>query len=200
MVMIAPNFGSIRRVTQPVRSFGEKIKRGSFSRIDRVTEDGDFVALEWHSCRDTFHVDSARICRMLFCHTKDRSYQVASFINMVEKRLGVELTEFGPTQRNDICWLNVSSWWTSSSMRRSLFTILLRASQAHKEENSIEATLFLEPYARFTSEAIDWFFRGHTKYTGRMTGWYAQFRYGEGNWENPQPPNPFQIRKLLVRP
>lgn len=199
--MIAPNYGSMRKVAQPEHSLGEKIHRGSFSRIDRVLPDGTFVAREWLKCREYFHDDSHGINRMLFCHAKDRSYQVAAFINCIEDKLGIESSEVGPTQRNTISWLNVSTWWTNSSMRRSLFTILLRAGQRYRpEDHNFEEALCSEPYARLTYPAVDWFLRGHTKYTGRMKGWFTQFRYGEGNWERPLPPSNSEIRRLLVRP
>jgi hypothetical protein len=201
MVTFAANYGPLRKVAQPQQSFGEKIRRGSFSKVERILDDGTLLAREWLFCREYFQDDSHGVRRMLFCHAKNRSVKVASFIGAIENKLGIEHSEFGPTQRNNITWINVSPWWTYSSMRRSLFTILLRAGQRYCPAiNNVETALKSEPYSKNTYPAVDWFLRGHTKYTGNLKGWYSQFGYGKGNWENPVPPTAYEIRQLLVRP
>lgn len=164
--------------------------------------DGTLVALEWLYCREYFQDESAGIRRFLFCHKPHKCKNIAFFINELEQKLELkERSAIGPSQRNNISWIKVSSWWTSTSMKRSLFTILLRCGQNFKYKiNNFEESLFSVLYTKHTEYAVRRFLEGNTRYTGKKKGWYNQFRWGGGSFTDPRMPTKDQIDKLLVRP
>ena len=180
----------------------QRLNRGSFSRIDYVKQDGTLVALEWLYCREYFQDESQGIRRFLFCHKPNRCRNIAFFIHKIEEKLALkERTVIGPTQRYNISWVRVSSWWTNTSMKRSLFTALIRCGQNYntKTDNFDEA-LFSVLYTKHTEYAVKRFLDGHTRYTGKKKGWYNQFRWGAGTPEEPRMPDEEAVDKLLVKP
>ena len=68
---------------------------------------------------------------------------------------------------------------------------MLRCGQNYNwEENNFEEALFSIRYTRETPYAVKRFLSGYTKYRGRTTGWYDEFKFRpEG-----------QIDRLLVKP
>lgn len=164
--------------------------------------DGTLVALEWLYCREYFQDESAGIKRFLFCHKPHKCKNIAFFIDKIEEILHLDETStIGPSQRNNISWIKVSPWWTATSMKRSLFTILIRCGQNYnyKLENFDEA-LFSTLYTKHTEYAVRRFLEGNTRYTGKRKGWYNQFRWGGGTFTNPKMPTKELVEKLLVQP
>jgi hypothetical protein len=186
----------------PKASQYQRLNRGSFSRIEKIRPDGTLVAMEWLYCREYFQDESQGIRRFLFCHKPNKSKNIAAFMNKVEERLGLfKRSVVGPTQRNNISWIRSSLWWTSTSMKRSLFTILLRCGQNyHPKIDDFEDALFSVLYTKHTEFAVRRFLEGHTRYTGKRRGWYNQFRWGGGSPEEPKMTSQQQIERLLVRP
>lgn len=186
----------------PIASKHQRLNKGSFSKIHYVKDDGTFVALEWLYCREYFQDESAGIKRFLFCHKPHKCKHMAHFLNKIEEKLNLqERTCIGPSQRNNISWVRVSSWWTKTSMKRSLFTALLRCSHNYnyKKDNFDEA-LLSTIYIKHTEYAVRRFLDGYTKYTGKRKGWYNQFRWGGGTFADPKLPTKDQIDKLLIFP
>lgn len=181
----------------PAASKYQRLNRGSFSKVDRILPDGTLLALEWLHCREYFQDESKGIRRILFCHRPKRSKNVAMFMDRVESILGVcDRSVFGPTQRHNISWASVSPWWMDLSMRRSLFTILIRCAQNYSfRRGNFEEALFSVQYAKDTEHAVRRFFDGNTRYNGRCKGWYNQFRPVDGA---PLPQE--AVDRLLVRP
>lgn len=194
--------GKSRVVEMPEASRHQRLYRGSFSKILYTKFDGSLVAKEWLYCREYFQDESNGIRRMLFCHTAHRCKNIAAFICSVEDKLNVEeKTIIGPTQRYNISWINVSSWWAKTSMKRSLFTILLRCGVGFRpKENNFEEALFSSVYTRHTEYAVRRFMQGYTTYTGRKKGWYNQFYWGGGNRWNNKRPDSQEVDKLLIMP
>lgn len=198
---ILSNFGDERRIVMPDRQKYSRVRSGSFSKVSGANA-GVWSANEWMFCREYFLDDSQGVRRMLFSHKKDKSYNIAAFFNKFEQKLRVKSRSvFGPTQRSTITWLQVSTFWSTASMKRSLFTALLRcgANYSWVKDNFDEALTSIQ-YTRQTEVAVRRFLSGYTRYTGNRTGWYSQFRWGAGSSYNPRPPSPEKLKKLLVKP
>lgn len=181
-------FGDVIYINTPYRP-----EAGSFCKPKDI--DGDrYKVGQWYYCRDLFHSQLYNLNLFFFSHDSARGYCVAAFMRKVEEKLNVEpKSEFGPTQRKTIMWVKPSRWWTGRAMRRSLFTILLRAGcQYFPNKDNFEEALFSDPYAMSTKYAVQRFFAGNTAYTGRSRGWYRQF------YENK--PTEKEIDVFLVRP
>ncbi len=194
--------GKVKMVEMPESSKYRRINRGSFSKIEYTKFDGTLVAKEWLFCREYFQDESNGIRRMLFCHTAHKCKNIAAFIHVVEDILDIkERSLIGPTQRYNISWLNVSSWWTKTSMKRSLFTILLRCGVNYKiKEHNFNEALFSIVYTKHTEYAVKRFLEGNTSYTGKKKGWYNQFYWGGGNRANFKTPSKEDVDKLLILP
>jgi len=156
---------------------------------------------KWVSCRDAFQSESSNIKKFLFVQGLNKGLNVIAFIDKVEMILNVIPSTFmGITQRKDVIWVEPSSWWTKSGMRRSLFTILLRAGRNYKRsKDNFKEALFSIEYTKDTRFAVERFFDGHTKYQGRATGWLNQFtsnrivHFGK-------PDHNERVKQLLVKP
>jgi hypothetical protein len=195
------NFGDERRIVMPDRQKYSRVRSGSFSKV-KGSYNGEWTACEWVFCREYFLDESQGIRRMLFSHKKDKSYSVAAFIDRVEQELRIKpRSDFGPTQRSTVTWIRVSSFWSTSSMKRSLFTALLRCGVNYRwTKGNLNEALTSVQYTRMTESAVNRFLSGHTRYTGNQRGWYSQFRWGSGTSYRPSSPNEEQMKKLLVKP
>lgn len=166
-------------------------EKGMFGRPKSVTN-GWYRVEHWTRCREIFH--NILFNTRLFFYSHHRGKSIATFLAIVEERLNViPRSQIGPTQRKGLIWIRPSRWWTFLGMRRSLFTILLRAGAhyTHTKPNFDEAVQ-KEKYLKTTLYAFNRFMEGHTKYVGRKRGWYKQFC--ELN------PSEAEVDKLLVKP
>ena len=200
--VLIPNWSVMRKVEMPAHARHQRIRRGSFSKVDRVHYDGTFVAREWLYCREYFQDESAGIRRMLFCHARNKSKNVAAFLHSVESRLCIgERSVVGPTQRNNISWIYMSPWWMCTSMKRSFFTVLLRCGERYLlSAGNFDEALMSHTYFSETEYAVRRFISGHTRYTGKKRGWYNAFKRGEGDRFERRAPPPESVDRLLVRP
>ena len=107
-------------------------------------------------------------------HKAGHFQRIRTFISIAEEVLGVATSEVGQTQRKTISYIIPSSFWTECPMRRSLFSILLRAGMSY--DGDFDEALYGNLYASGTKPAIERFFAGCTTYNGRKTGWVNQFR------------------------
>jgi hypothetical protein len=170
---------------------------GSFAKPKDMEGDRYKVG-QWYFCRDLFHGQLYNCGLFFFSHDVTKGHCVAAFMRAVEEILEVyPKSDFGPTQRKTIMWVKPSRWWTVRAMRRSLFTILLRAgAEYNPNKDNFNEALFSDPYTMGTQYATQRFFAGYTVYTGKKRGWYNQFRiYAEYGV-----PNEKEIDKLLVKP
>lgn len=200
--VIPPNYGDVKRIIFPEKQKYRMPTAGSFSRIRCVSGNGEYVAANWMYCREYFQDCSQGIRRMFFVTKRNRGRNIASFIDRVEAKLSLrQRTQFGPTQRNNIIWIKIAPWWTTSSMRRSLFTALLRAGNAYNlTQDNFSDALYSIKYTAETKYAVERFLSGYTTYTGTVRGWFNQFRYGSGSPLFPRKPSPKKVRELLVKP
>jgi hypothetical protein len=189
-----PYASDVIRVLMP----GYLIKEGSFSRVQSAGTDG-WVPQEFISCREQFQNNSEGITRILFAHRHKFGSKIAAFIDNFENRLGLEKKSvFGPTQRTDITWLNTTRWWTNSSIRRSLFTALLRAGQNYNpKKDNFESTLFANCYGRQnyytrdTKRAILRFLDGYTNISKK-----AKKQSWQGWWDCFHNSDSFQYKQI----
>lgn len=182
-------FNETLQISTPYRP-----ESGSYASYQKF--DGEkYKILNWHYCRDIFHPQLYNLDLFFFAHDPNRSYNIASFMNIIEKKANIDyFSEYGPTQRKSIMWIRPSKWWTIKPMKRSLFTIFLRSGNNYspKKKNFKEA-LFSDSYAMSTKYAINRFLAGYTHYLGsNKKGWWNQF-YEERL-------NKSEIDSLLVKP
>jgi hypothetical protein len=165
---------------------------GMFARCKQILKDR-YKIDHWLYCRELFHNHLFNLKLFFYAHARGKGAVTASFIAEVEEILDVQpRSEMGPTQQKMVMWIKPSKWWTSRGMRRSLFTILLRAGKTYKPaKNNIEEVVTSDKYLEGTSKAFFRFLEGYTKYTGHKRGWYRQFCQLK--------PSDEMIEKLLIR-
>jgi hypothetical protein len=166
---------------------------GSFARAKDLVGNR-YKVVQWYYCRELFHGQLYNLPLFFFSHDSRKGNHVAAFMRKVEDTLGVEpRSDFGPTQRKTIMWVEPSRWWTMRAMRRSLFTILLRAGTSYiPSRDNFQEALHSDPYSIATRYAVERFLAGHTVYKGKKRGWLRQF-YDEK-------PTHAEIDALLVKP
>jgi hypothetical protein len=167
--------------------------RGCFARSKRMCE-GRYFINHWYFCREIFHGLLHELDIFFFSHQKFQTDNVVAFMSILEEKLDVTpRSVFGPTQRKTIMYVKPSRWWLRLAMRRSIFTIFLRAglNYERKKDNFLDAML-REVYLKHTWPAVKRFLSGYTVYTGKKRGWHKQFSE-KGLTKK-------DIQKLLVRP
>jgi len=153
--------------------------------------------MEWGFCRDWFHRHSHGIKLFFYSHDWNRGKNIAKFIFDIEKRLNIKnKTEFGPTEVPRATWVKISTFWSRKSMRRSLFTILLRIGSNYNGKN-FDDVMNSHYYVQDTKYALNRFLSGYTRYTGKTRGWYKQF--GRFDSEGIVDPNTSLLYKKMVR-
>jgi hypothetical protein len=168
-------------------------EKGSFARAKKIIGERHKVD-NWFYCRDIFHGILWNLKIFFFSHPKGKGRRVAAFMQKIEEIIDVQpRSEYGPTQIMTFMWIRPSVWWTKYGMRRSLFTILLRAGLNYipSKDNFKEAARS-EKYLGKTPYAFERFISGFTKYAGHKHGWYKQFCDMQ--------PTDEEVNKLLVKP
>lgn len=166
---------------------------GGFARTQRINGERHKID-HWFYCRDIFHNVLWNLKLFFFSTNVGRATAVAKFMEKIEEKLNIEpRSQFGPTQIKKIMWIKPSPWWTGLGMRRSLFTILLRAGLKYvPSKDNFDEAIKLEKYLSKTPYAFQRFMMGYTKYAGHKRGWYKQFYDLKVSEE--------QIDKLLIKP
>lgn len=157
---------------------------------------------KWYTCREDFHGENhKRTRRILFTCGEHNAHNVADFINRIERILKIprdQRTFFAATGRSKIVWMQVSAWWYRYSIRRSLFTILLRAGKHYTGEN-FDEIVSEATYLNNTQNAFTRFLQGFTKCTKRTVGWYKTF-YTRTYHEPSRKSTTKEVQELLVKP
>lgn len=166
---------------------------GSFSK-PKEESGGRYKVGQWYYCRDLFHGQLYNCDLFFFSHNSAKGRSVAEFMQKIESMIGTDpVSEYGPTQRKAIMWVKPSKWWTVRAMRRSFFTVLLRAGNGYSyTKDNFEEALFSDPYTIGTKYAVERFLSGYTVYTGKKRGWYRQFCE--------EKPTKQMVDALLVKP
>jgi hypothetical protein len=129
----------------------------------------DTTPFEFEKCREKFALFfKTGTPGFYFKHPTDRGVDVASFIKKTEIVLKqTEFSEFALTNRRQILWVEPTMFWKSCRMKRSLFTILLRAGMTYDpRQDNYEHALLTEAYLLATQHAVMRFLFGFTKYVG----------------------------------
>lgn len=180
-------FGDIYYIDTPYRPEAGSFSKPSDNRGNR------YKVAHWYYCRDLFHTQLYNLNLFFFSHESSKGHGIAAFMRKIEDKLKLDIrSEFGPTQRKTIMWIEPSYWWTSRAMRRSLFTILLRSACNYSpSKDNFEEALLSDPYALATKNAIKRFLSGNTHYTGKQRGWYKQFFEKQPTQE--------ELKELLIK-
>jgi len=181
-------FGEQRKIITPYRP-----GPGHFAKVKSRLKDGSMTVGQWYYCRDLWHTESRTARLFLYSHVAGKSRAIAAFIRRFEEIMQIApFSKIGPSQRKTITWIDQADWW-KTSMRRSLFTLLLRVAPKYvsDKDNFYEALYGIE-MTRQSRPAIERFMAGHATYMGRMRGWYSQF----GRVKKPMTLE--RLQKLLV--
>lgn len=136
---------------------------------------------EWYTCRERFENAAAHSkgSSIFFGHPAGKSEDVAAFIHKTEDILGLSnenMCRFALTTSNSILFVVVSDFWWKSSIRRSLFTIFLRAGMAYdRSKDNYEAALLSQDYVKRTQQAVMRFLLGFTEVKAQGGHWVNQF-------------------------
>jgi hypothetical protein len=121
----------------------------------------------WYGCREQLQeqLDIFPSRKLLFhCHSNQHK-NVISFINKVEKTIRLPVKDrvkFHLTNKPDVLYLLLGRFW-SSTIRRSLLTILLRAGRTYdSKKNNWEEVIDNDEYLNATRHAFDKFMSGFT--------------------------------------
>jgi hypothetical protein len=175
-----------------VTSLNTDVSVGSFAL--------DTQPLKFENCRERFaSTFSENGPNFFFKHNPGQSKNIVSFIRKTETILGNEFfSEFAETNRDTLVWVSPSNFWRQCPMRRSFFTILLRAGNSYNlDTDNYEQCLFEQDYVRPTKKAVIRFLYGFTTYIGPdipssgavwVQGWKSIF---ESKTEQ-------EIKKMLV--
>ena len=150
---------------------------GHFSK-PRSTDDFGVVSPGiWQYCREVFHRDNRGCGYFFYAHNPGKLHHVAAFIEKIENTIGINIhSEIGPTQRKTISWVRPARWWWVQSIKRSLYTCLLRAALNYDvHRDNFKEALYSVSYTKETRYAVERFLSGYIKYTGRKHGWCSQF-------------------------
>jgi len=170
-------FGEIKLVKIPISwNYFRIVGEGSFSTLaEKPDKSGSYNAHMFEKCREFFHQRKWN-SHLLFCAAKT-GRNVAKFIRRIETTLKVKpLTECGPTSDKRVMWVKISPWWLEDRIRKSLFTILLRAGRRY--QGNFDEAVFSVWYTKRTKFAVKRFLSGHTKYTRyarNYGGWVTAF-------------------------
>jgi hypothetical protein len=149
----------------------------SFARPSKFYSKNKVVISNWFDCREVWHLESANTNLFFFSYPRGKYKIIVEFMNIIENILDVQPRSFyGPTQRKTIMWVYASSWWIKRSMRRSLYTILLRVAKYYDPVlNNFNEVICGSDWLKCSTYAVFRFLDGYTKYTGNKSGWAGVF-------------------------
>jgi hypothetical protein len=127
----------------------------------------------FEGCRERFATHwNSRTKAIFFKHNPGAGKNIAAFIHKTEKIVNANMeSKFALTNMDEVLWVAPSRFWMQCKMKRSLFTILLRAGRNyHIDSDNYEGALFGDSYANKTRQAIMRFLFGYTKYVGAKPG------------------------------
>jgi myosin-crossreactive antigen len=145
--------------------------------------------LEWEPCRENFAKKFNRNQKGLyFSCGHEQEKNVIAFIEKTEEILlkaalqNIVFSNFYKTNLNFALWVEPAEFWMECSLKRSLFTLLLRCGLSYDFVN-YEKTLFQNQYSSVTKQALQRFFYGFTKadskneesFEGIGKGWTSYF-------------------------
>lgn len=147
----------------------------------------DKEELDWEHCRENFAKKfSIKEKGLYFSYGHDQEKNVIAFIEKTEEVLKkaalqhIVQSNFFMTNLNFAIWIEPSEFWMECSLKRSLFTLLLRCGLSYDFIN-YEKALFQNQYSSVTKCALQRFFYGFTKFREKESfegigkGWASYF-------------------------
>jgi hypothetical protein len=138
-------------------------------------------ALDWIYCRDRFmSYFTSDIDGFYFSQNGDSS-KVSAFVFKTEVILELAIkSEFILTNRFYATWVEPSPFWKTNFIRRSLFTLLLRAGNAYDPKiDNYEEALYSDNLLKETKQAVMRFLFGFTECpveeSNHKFGWWETF-------------------------
>jgi len=169
-----------KRITQPA----SVPPVGAFAHVQNEDGTGYLKHDAFQYCRERFGKSPGDWRQILFVHPAGEGLNVAAFLARFETQMGHEnLSECGPTNNGLVSWIKPAEFWTRNSMRKSLFTLLLRAAIGHDQggaksipydpkKDNFEESLYSMSYLKRTKTAVELFLTGHTwAKTHKDAGW-----------------------------
>ena len=179
---------------------------GYIKEINTERPDGSFYKrkiLQWGSCRDGFQGtnDNELIPGFCFTHAVRCGYDASCFLAKIESTLGIPNSVYRLTEYNAITFIKPSPWWFSSIMRKSFFSLMLRAAYGYNAKtNNFEEALFGFNYTKETKTAVNKFLAGYTVYEyaprDSCDHWFRQFTNPANPYGNKWSENTANIANL----
>lgn len=157
----------------------------------KIPNEGSFSLdgpeLKWISCREDFSkVLDENQKGFFFSHKIGCEINISNFIDKTETILidaalqNFNKSEFKKTNYNFATWVEPARFWMDCSLRKSLFTMLLRCGINYTGD--YESALYSIEYSKITKKAIQRFLYGFTEFnhngeefTGIGKGWVSYF-------------------------
>ena len=151
-------------------------------------------SIEWHHCREKFAaIFTEDLSGFYFSHYYGRSTDTVCFLNKFEKILDLkQQSRFANTNKQTIVWIEPCDFWKSCTLKRSLFTIILRCSVNYiLNKDNFDDALFgnykESAYTKDTKLALMRFMYGFTEYAHEFNptiynanvikhGWREEFK------------------------
>lgn len=137
--------------------------------------------IKWENCRERFNnnIFTSDLLGFFFSHEIGECENIAAFIDKTEDILGVPKSSFSKVNRPYALWVSPSDFWKKCEVKRSLFTILLRAGRKYSLSiDNYEDALFSHEYISLTKNATKRFLFGFTEYVPASynpKGWVSIF-------------------------
>jgi hypothetical protein len=153
---------------------------------------------QWYSCRDSFqNILTKDIEKGLF-FVHNGIENTINFMQYLEKQLKLKTgSVYAKTDNDKVIWFKPDSFWTSSLLRRSFMTLMMRCSLNYKNSD-IKAAIETHENARHCMPAINRFLSGATLYRNQRVsnlakgarGWCYLFSDKDSR----------QVGQLLMKP
>lgn len=161
----------------------------------------------WDHCREQFAAKFVDALGFYFSHPEHKGRDVANFLSKFEQIVGIHpVSSFAETNKNVVLWVNVSPFWISCWLKRSLLTILLRCGiNYNSDQDNFDDALFgnykENIYVRETKSAVLRFMFGFTKFVGKNPINVFQSSIVKHGWrEEFQKLDDSVIRRRLILP
>jgi hypothetical protein len=164
---------SLEKIIRISLPYKEKIN--SFS-IAVMGNNSVFVAEQFYNCREIFHEDFPTTKNLLICVPAYKKNRIINFFNFVETKLGIpKKSKVYLTQRKNIFFINLSNFW-KSKIKFSLLTLFIRSGLRIAKDLEVDKLIQKYFYLKKTSNAVNVFFSGKTRYCGKKNSWYKEFK------------------------
>jgi hypothetical protein len=138
----------------------------------------------WYKCREQFAKHFSKDTNGFYVSLEHECSNIGlpEFLAITEDLLSIEEPSVYQKSTNPVAiFVRPSEFWRSCPIRRSLFTILLRAGLAYRPRyNTWEDAIYTQEYIRITRKAVLRFMYGSTKFVPGerdRAGWVTTFRH-----------------------